>query len=231
MQPERRSFRRAAEPGEWYLLQKCDNRFGQQWCIGIYIRITEVIDMEINYKSRRGFYMSETMKTIRTRRSIRKFQDKMPERELIDRVIEAGTYAATGMGRQSPIIVAVLNKEVRDKLSRMNAEIMGAAEGTDPFYGAPVVLIVLADKAMPTHVYDGSLVMGNLMLAARDAGLGSCWIHRAREEFESEEGKALLKSLGITGDYEGIGHCVLGYVDGDEPEAAPRKDDYVYYVE
>ena len=231
MQPERRSFRRAVEPGEWYLLQKCDDYFGQQWCIGIYIKITEVIDMEINYKSRRGFYMSETMKTIRTRRSIRKFQDKMPERELIDRVIEAGTYAATGMGRQSPIIVAVLNKEVRDKLSRMNAEIMGAAEGTDPFYGAPVVLIVLADKAMPTHVYDGSLVMGNLMLAARDAGLGSCWIHRAREEFESEEGKALLKSLGITGDYEGIGHCVLGYVDGDEPEAAPRKDDYVYYVE
>lgn len=229
--PERRSFRTAAEPGDWYLQQKCDNRFGQQWCIGIYIRITEVIDMEINYKSRREFYMSETMKTIRTRRSIRKFQEKMPERELIDRVIEAGTYAATGMGRQSPIIVAVLNKEVRDKLSRMNAEIMGAAEGMDPFYGAPVVLIVLADKAMPTYVYDGSLVMGNLMLAAKDAGLGSCWIHRAKEEFESEEGKALLKSLGITGDYEGIGHCVLGYVDGDEPEAAPRKDDYVYYVE
>lgn len=228
---ERKSFRRAVEPGEWYLLQKCDNRFGQQWCIGIYIRITEVINMEVNYKSRREFHMSETMKTIRTRRSIRKFQEKMPERELIDRVIEAGTYAATGMGRQSPIIVAVLNKEVRDKLSRMNAEIMGAAEGMDPFYGAPVVLIVLADKAMPTHVYDGSLVMGNLMLAARDAGLGSCWIHRAREEFESEEGKALLNSLGITGDYEGIGHCVLGYVDGDEPEAAPRKDDYVYYVE
>ncbi len=229
--PEIRSFRTAAEPGDWYLLQKCDNRFGQQWCIGIYIRITEVINMEMNYKSRREFHMSETMKTIRTRRSIRKFQEKMPERELIDRVIEAGTYAATGMGRQSPIIVAVLNKEVRDKLSRMNAEIMGAAEGMDPFYGAPVVLIVLADKAMPTHVYDGSLVMGNLMLAAKDAGLGSCWIHRAREEFESEEGKALLKSLGITGDYEGIGHCVLGYVDGDEPEAAPRKNDYVYYVE
>lgn len=228
---EIRSFRRAPKPWEWYLLQKCDNRFGQQWCIGIYIRITEVINMEINYKSRREFHMSETMKTIRTRRSIRKFQEKMPERELIDRVIEAGTYAATGMGRQSPIIVAVLNKEVRDKLSRMNAEIMGAAEGMDPFYGAPVVLIVLADKAMPTHVYDGSLVMGNLMLAAKDAGLGSCWIHRAKEEFESEEGKALLNSLGITGDYEGIGHCVLGYVDGDEPEVAPRKDDYVYYVE
>ena len=135
------------------------------------------------------------------------------------------------MGRQSPVIVAVLNREVRNKLSRMNAKIMGAEEGTDPFYGAPVVLIVLADKSMPTHVYDGSLVMGNLMLAAKDVGLGSCWIHRAKEEFESEEGKSLLKSLGVEGDYEGIGHCVLGYVDGDEPEAAPRKDNYVYYVE
>ena len=175
--------------------------------------------------------MSETMKTIRTRRSIRKFQDKMPERELIDRVIEAGTYAATGMGRQSPIIVAVLNKEVRDKLSRMNAEIMGAAEGTDPFYGAPVVLIVLADKSRPTCVYDGSLVMGNLMLEAEEQGIGSCWIHRAKEEFESEEGKEILKSLGIEGDYEGIGHCILGYADGPAPKAAPRKDSYVYHID
>ena len=175
--------------------------------------------------------MNDIIKAMETRRSIRGYKEDMVPEELIAEVVEAGTYAATGMGRQSPIIVAVLNKEVRDKLSRMNAEIMGAAEGTDPFYGAPVVLIVLADKAMPTHVYDGSLVMGNLMLAAKDAGLGSCWIHRAKEEFESEEGKALLKSLGITGDYEGIGHCVLGYVNGDEPEAAPRKDDYVYYVE
>lgn len=174
--------------------------------------------------------MSETMKTIRTRRSIRKFQEKMPERELIDRVIEAGTYAATGMGRQSPIIVAVLNKEVRDKLSHMNAEIMGAAEGTDPFYGAPVVLIVLADKAMPTHVYDGSLVMGNLMLAAKDAGLGSCWIHRAKEEFESDWGRELLKSLGIEDEYEGIGHCALGYVDGDYPDVIPRKENRVFYI-
>ena len=172
--------------------------------------------------------MSETMKTIRTRRSIRKFQNKMPERELIDRVIEAGTYAATGMGRQSPVIVAVLNKEVRNKLSRMNAKIMGAEEGTDPFYGAPVVLIVLADKSMPTHVYDGSLVMGNLMLAAKDVGLGSCWIHRAKEEFESEEGKSLLKSLGVEGDYEGIGHCILGYRAQELSERAPRTSKVIY---
>ena len=108
------------------------------------------------------------------------------------------------------------------------AEIMGV--DSDPFYGAPVVLIVLADKARPTYVYDGSLVMGNLMLAAHAEGIGSCWIHRAKEEFESAEGKAFLKSLGIEGDYEGIGHCVLGYTDGEEPKAMPRKENYVYCV-
>ena len=110
----------------------------------------------------------------------------------------------------------------------MNAKIMGV--NSDPFYGAPVVLIVLADKNRPTYVYDGSLVMGNLMLEAEAQGVGSCWIHRAKEEFESEEGKEILKSLGIEGDYEGIGHCVLGYADGTVPKAAPRKDSYVYYV-
>lgn len=169
------------------------------------------------------------MQNITTRRSIRKYKPDMLPKEIIDRIIEAGTYAATGMGKQSPIILAVTNKEVRDKLSRMNAEIMGT--DTDPFYGAPVVLIVLADKTRPTYLYDGSLVMGNLMLAAHDEGIGSCWIHRAKEEFESPEGKEILKSLGIEGDYEGIGHCILGYADGEEPQAAPRKDNYVYYIE
>ena len=172
--------------------------------------------------------MSETMKTIRTRRSIRKFQDKMPERELIDRVIEAGTYAATGMGRQSPIILAVTNKEVRDRLSKVNAEIMGTTG--DPFYGAPVVLIVLADKAMPTHVYDGSLVMGNLMNAAHALGVDSCWIHRAREVFASEEGKALKAEWGVPESYVGIGHCVLGYRSGEYPKAKARKDGFVIRV-
>ena len=133
--------------------------------------------------------------------------------------------------RQSPIIISVSNRELRDKLSAMNAKIMGKEEGFDPFYGAPNVLIVLADKTMPTYLYDGSLVMGNLMLAAADLGVDSCWIHRAKEEFESEEGKAILKELGITGDYEGIGHCVLGYAANEVPEAAPRKDNYVYYAE
>ena len=112
----------------------------------------------------------------------------------------------------------------------MNAAFMGKTEDFDPFYGAPVVLVVLADKSIPTYVYDGSLVMGNLMLEAHALGVDSCWIHRAKEEFESAEGKEILKSLGIEGDYEGIGHCILGYADGDEPQCQPRKDNWVYRV-
>lgn len=176
----------------------------------------------------RSYQMSEVINNMKTRRSIRKYKPDMIPEDVLNRIIEAGTYAATGMGKQSPIIIAVTNKEIRDKFSRMNAEIMGV--DSDPFYGAPVVLIVLADKARPTYVYDGSLVMGNLMLAAHAEGIGSCWIHRAKEEFESAEGKAFLKSLGIEGDYEGIGHCVLGYTDGEEPKAMPRKENYVYCV-
>ena len=172
--------------------------------------------------------MSEVLDKIKSRRSIRKYRSDMIPQDKLEKIIEAGTYAATGMGKQSPIIIAVTNKELRDKLSAMNAKIMGV--NSDPFYGAPVVLIVLADKSRPTYLYDGSLVMGNLMLEAEAQGVGSCWIHRAKEEFESEEGKEILKSLGIEGDYEGIGHCVLGYADGPAPKAAPRKDSYVYYV-
>ncbi len=172
--------------------------------------------------------MNDVLETIKSRRSIRKYKSDMVPQDKLEKIIEAGTYAATGMGKQSPIIVAVTNKELRDKLSAMNAKIMGV--NSDPFYGAPVVLIVLADKSRPTYLYDGSLVMGNLMLEAEAQGVGSCWIHRAKEEFESEEGKEILKSLGIEGDYEGIGHCVLGFADGPAPKAAPRKDSYVYYV-
>lgn len=174
--------------------------------------------------------MNESIKNMIERRSIHSFKpDAMVSKEDMDVIIEAGTYAATGMGMQSPIIIAVTNKETRDQLSKMNATIM--RRDMDPFYGAPVVLIVLADKNRPTHIYDGSLVMGNLMNAAASLGIGSCWIHRAKEEFESEEGKALLKKWGIEGDYEGIGHCVLGYPDGDVPKAKSRKENYVYYVD
>ena len=174
--------------------------------------------------------MNETLKVLETRRSCRNFdREKMVSEEDIQAIVKAGTYAATGMGRQSPIIIAVTNQELRNKLSAENAKIMGT--DTDPFYGAPVILIVLADKSIPTYKYDGSLVMGNLMNAAESLGINSIWIHRAKEEFESEEGKALLKKWGIEGDYEGIGHCVLGYAAAELPAAKPRKENYVYYVE
>ena len=174
--------------------------------------------------------MSELLDKIKSRRSIRKFKsDAVPE-DILDKIIEAGTYAATGMNKQSPIIVAVTNRETRDKLSRVNCKIGGWNEDFDPFYGAPAVLIVLADKSCENGIYDGSLVMGNLMLAAHNEGVGSCWIHRAKEEFESEEGKEILRSLGIEGEYEGIGHCALGYTEGEYPEGHERKDNWVYYI-
>ena len=173
--------------------------------------------------------MNELLNAMKTRKSSRAFLDKEVPLELIEQIVEAGTYAPTGRNLQSPIIVAVTNKEVRDHLSKMNASIMGS--DNDPFYGAPVVLIVLADKDVRTYIYDGSCVMENLMLAAHSLGLGSCWIHRAKEEFESEEGKELLKSLGITGDYEGIGHCVLGYTEGEYPAVKDRRENTIFWVE
>jgi nitroreductase len=170
--------------------------------------------------------MSETLNVLKTRRSCRAYKPDPVEDEKLNAIIEAGTYAATGMGKQSPIILIVKDKALRDKLMKMNAAIMGM--DIDPFYGAPELLIVLADKAMPTYIYDGSLVMGNMMNAAADLGVASCWVHRAKEEFESEEGKAILKDLGIEGDYEGIGHLILGYAANPLPNPAPRKENYVY---
>lgn len=167
--------------------------------------------------------MNEVIEAMRDRRSVRAYTDEVPSDELVERVVDAGLWAASGRGRQSPIVLAVTDRALRDRLSAMNARIMGAPEGTDPFYGAPVVLVVLADRSVPTHVYDGSLVMGNLMLAAHELGLGSCWIHRAREEFDTPEGRQILAELGVEGDYEGIGHCVLGYA-AEVPEPKPRRE-------
>ena len=152
-------------------------------------------------------------------------------REDIDQIIEAGLYAASGMGRQSSIIVAVTNRAVRDRLAADNARIGGWDAGFDPFYGAPAILIVLAPKSEANRVYDGSLVMGNLMLAAHALGLGSIWIHRAKEEFEQADGQQLLKELGIDGEWEGIGHCAIGYIDGEASAVAPRKPGRVYYAD
>ena len=174
--------------------------------------------------------MNEVLKAMQERRSCRSFKPDMIPMEIINQICEAGSYAPTGMNFQSPIIIAVTDKELRDKLSAMNAKILGK-EDFDPFYHAPVVLIVLAEKQRPTHVYDGSLVLGNLMLASHALGVGSCWIHRAKEEFETEEGKTILAQLGITGDYEGIGHCVIGYPASANPSAPPRKENYIYHID
>lgn len=168
--------------------------------------------------------MNETLEILKKRRSCRKFvAGKMPSEAELNAIIEAGTYAPSGMGRQPVKIIAVTNKEMRDKISAENAKVMGAS--MDPFYGAPVILIVIADKSAGTYLYDGSLVMGNLMNAAKSLGIASIWIHRAKEEFESDFGKKILKDLGIEGDWEGIGHVALGYADADgEKPTAPRKD-------
>lgn len=175
--------------------------------------------------------MNQTIKDMLERRSIRKFKPDMVERELLDQIIEAGLYAASAKGQQATRIIAVTNRELRDKIAEDNRKIGGWEAGFDPFYGAPVILIVLAEKDWPNRVYDGSLVMGNLMLAAHALGLGSCWIHRAKEEFETAEYRELLASLGVAGEFEGIGHCALGYVDGEAPAAAPRKANRVFYAE
>ena len=150
----------------------------------------------------------------------------MVPQEILDQIIEAGLYAASGMGQQSPIIIQVTKKELRDEISKMNCEIGGWKEGFDPFYGAPAMLIVLAKKERPTYVYDGSLVMGNLMLAAHELGIGSCWIHREREMFSTSEGKELMKSWGLPEGLVGIGALALGYPAEEPAQPKPRKQEY-----
>ena len=175
--------------------------------------------------------MNEIIKAMEERRSIRKSKPDMPSKEDLNQIIEAGLYAANGKGKQATITVAVTKKELRDRISAVNAKIGGWDEGFDPFYGAPAILIVLAEKEWANRVYDGSLVMGNMMLAAHSLNLGSIWIHRAKEEFELPEFRELLKEIGIEGEWEGIGHCAIGYVDGDYPEPAKRRDNRVFWVE
>lgn len=172
--------------------------------------------------------MKDAMEVLLTRRSIRNFNDKSIPEDVLNKILEAGTYAPTAMGMQKPIIIAITDKKVRDEVSRENAKIMGR-EGTDPFYGAPVILLVAVEN-YPNAVYDGSCVMDNLLNAAWAMGVGSCWIHRAKEELESDFGKKLLKSHGIVGDYIGVGHAALGYFDGEPPLPKPRKENYIYRI-
>lgn len=175
--------------------------------------------------------MNPTISAMEERRSIRSFKSDMPAKEDIEQVLEAGLYAPSGKGRQATITLVITNKELRDKLAEANREVGGWKESFDPFYGAPVVLVVLADKTWPTRTYDGSLVMGNLMLAAHSLGLGSIWIHRAKETFEKPEFQQLLRDLGIEGEWEGVGNCAIGYIDGGAPRVAARKTGRVFWVE
>lgn len=172
--------------------------------------------------------MNPVINNIMQRRSCRSFDpNRIPADTLIQQIAEAGTWSPTSRGQQNPIIIAVTNKELRDQISRMNAAIMGS--DSDPFYGAPCMLIVLVKESVNAS-YDGPIVMQTMMLAAESLGLNTCWIHRAKEEFESEEGKSILRSLGIEGEYIGIGHLALGYANAPIPEPKPRKSDYIYWV-
>ena len=175
--------------------------------------------------------MQNLLDLMKERRSIKKYKkDVMVPEDLINQVIEAGIYGASGRGKQSPVIIAVTHKELRDRIAEKNRQIGGFPDGMDPFYGAPVILIVIADNTVTTPVYDGSISLANMMLMAHDLGLGSCWIHRAKEEFEDDFGKEILKDLGIEGDFIGVGHLALGYADVELPPIPPRKENRVYYI-
>lgn len=174
------------------------------------------------------FLMNETLNTLETRRSIRSYRSEQVPEDVLEEILRAGTYAPTGMGMQSPVMVVVQDPGMIGKLSELNAAVMGT--DSDPFYGAPTVIVVLADKERGTCVEDGSLVMGNLMNAAASLGIGSCWIHRAREVFAGNEGKELMKTWGLDPEkYIGVGHCILGYA-AEPGKAKPRKEGYVIRV-
>ena len=172
--------------------------------------------------------MNESIKNMLERRSIRAYKKELVPKETLDTILEAGEYSPSGMGQQSTLMVVTQDPELVARLSKMNAAVMGST--SDPFYGAPTVIIVFSDSKMGTCVENGSLVMGNLMNAAHAVGVDSCWIHRAKEEFASPEGKALLKEWGLSENYIGIGHCILGYRDCEYPEAKERKADYIVRV-
>lgn len=173
--------------------------------------------------------MNDIIKQLKRRRSVKSFSDKMPSDDLLKEIAEAGSNAPSGMNRQPAIILVIKNKDLIDRIEKLNRQISGRS--TNQFYNAPVLMVVLVDRSVSTRVYDGSLVMGNLLNAADACGLGACWIHRAKEVFDTNEGKDILKEIGVEGDYEGIGNCVIGYPSGKYPDVKPRKDKFIYYVD
>lgn len=174
--------------------------------------------------------MNQTVIDLIERRSVKSYKPEQVKEEQLAEILEAGKYAASGMGKQPVKMVVIQDKETRNQLARLNNEVGIVDRGDDPFYGAPTVIAVLADKNSGTYREDGSLTIGNLMNAAHALGVDSCWIHRAKQQFETEKGKALLTKWGIDENYEGIGHCILGYRDGEYPKPKPRKDDLVIRI-
>ena len=172
--------------------------------------------------------MNETIKTLMERRSIRKFKPAQIKEEELNTILNAGMYAPSGANQQSALFVVIQDKETLKKLSVMNAAVLG--KDMDPYYGAPTLILVFADKSKITPIEDASLALGNMFNAAASLGIGSCWVHRTKQMFETEEGKEFLKKWGVTGDYIGVGSCILGYADGEHPKAAPRKDNFVIRV-
>ena len=171
--------------------------------------------------------MNETTKVLCERRSVRSFTDKQVPKDILEEILKCGCYAPSGMSMQSAVIVAIQDKDLIDKIAKINASIMG--RDTNPFYGAPTLIVVLAKKDIPTHVKDGSSVITNILNAAFSLGVDSCWIDRAKETFETEAGKNLLKSWGLDESYEGVGNVILGYRDGELPKVKPRKENYIIY--
>lgn len=169
-----------------------------------------------------------TIEAIRTRRSIRAYKPNMPKMEDIETVLDAGIQAPTGRNSQSVILVAITDKKIRDEYAKTNAEVMGAS--IDPFYGAPVIIIALVKRGVPCEAYDGPLALQNMMLAAHDLGLGSCWIHRAREAFEMPRWQEWLREIGIEGDYIGVGNLALGYTSGDYPPEKEKNPGRIFIV-
>ncbi len=169
--------------------------------------------------------MNETVKTLLDRRSIRKFKPEQITDEELHAVLEAGTYAPSGGNQQAALLIVVQDAEARATLTSMNQAVMGS--DSDPYYGALTIVLALADTTKVTPIEDATLALGNMFNAAYSLGLGSCWVHRTRQMFESDQGKALLETWGVEGDYVGVGSCILGYPDGEHLQAAPRKDGYV----
>jgi nitroreductase len=173
--------------------------------------------------------MNEALyEAILSRRSIKSYLPEQVPAEVLEKIITAGRYAPNGMNAMATTFIAVQKPEVIRKLSAMNAAVMGVDK--DPFYGAQTVVLVLADKDRNTWLEDGSLAMGNMMLAAHSLGVDSCWIHRCRQMFESPEGQSLLREWGVTGNLAGVGCCILGYRATEPKPSVPRRENQVYYV-